>query len=470
MRKLLKAILHAPKFTSDELYTIFTAKQLMAAKTPFAHALLANDAITGRRISSAFIEAAAIFEDLNKLDEEMRTAWNTVQLQKPRKKDRKVFGADDAVPIFAEIVPDDMSTDDLKKIKDYLKELYAVVRNLISERGDEDDTYGQFLYSITQIEGSVNLKLPLELREPMYSHVDDELEEPLLPDAPALRAESPEPLAQALPEAQALSPDVRDTIAILKNQSEIEKNAIDEAKIIRRAKQHHAKISELSSAYAQQRELTLAYKFNREFKQYKSVLSSYIKDNMETKDQRLYLSCFNQPDYQPQIAPGVHLKVDPIARIAEVINKGDDQVLDAHEVNIKNFAKGNLNFSRAVANYKLIHDAQTRLHPRDPLDNKPEHLVERLKDLYNNHSHIDQSLQIVGDEAVDKATSGIKGFFKKIFSSINWYFSAAGKQEREFKAFAKHNRGHFFDLTRAEPAIAVDHAPKPQSPRSSPAA
>jgi hypothetical protein len=426
MRKLLKAILHAPKFTTDELYTIFTAKKLMTAKTPFAHALLANDAITGRRISTAFIEAAAVFEDLYKFNDDMQTAWNTVQLQKPRKKDRKNFGADDAVPILAATVPDDMSTEDLKKIKDYLKQLNPIVRQLITETGDDDNSYGVFSYSITQIEGAVNLKLPLELQEPMYLEVEDELLEPLIPDVPAMVVQSQEQPAPVLPA------DVNATIMILKNQAEIEKHKLDEEKIIKRSNQQHAKISELSHAYAQQRELTLAYKFNKEFKQYKSVLSNYIKENMETKDHNLYMSCFNQPDYSAPVAPGPRLNVDPIASIADVINKGNDQVLTAHEVNIKKFAKGNLNFSRAVANYKLIHDAQTKLHPRNPLDNQPEHLVERLKDLYNNHSHIDQSLQTVGDEAVDKATSGIKGFFKKIFSSINWYFSAAGKKEREF--------------------------------------
>jgi methionine-rich copper-binding protein CopC len=199
MRKLLKAILHAPKFTTDELYTIFTAKKLMTAKTPFAHALLANDAITGRRISTAFIEAAAVFEDLYKFNDDMQTAWNTVQLQKPRKKDRKNFGADDAVPILAATVPDDMSTEDLKKIKDYLKQLNPIVRQLITETGDDDNSYGVFSYSITQIEGAVNLKLPLELQEPMYLEVEDELLEPLIPDVPAMVVQSQEQPAPVLP-------------------------------------------------------------------------------------------------------------------------------------------------------------------------------------------------------------------------------------------------------------------------------
>jgi hypothetical protein len=444
MRKLLKAILNAPTFTADELYTIFTAKKLMAAKNTFAHALLANDEITGRRVSTAFIETAAIFEDVQKFNDDLHTAWDTVQLQKPKKKDRHDFAADDAVPIAAEMVPDDISIEDLKKIKDYLEALHYTLQTLVRE-ANEDSTYSAFDYSIAQIELAVTAKLPPELQGPVYVDEDAELQEPLVPAAPILSA------------------DVIATIAILKNKDEEEKRALNEEQIIRKSKQQKAKISELSRAYHQKRELSLTYRFDKEFKQYKSVLASYIKDKLETKDYNIYTSCFNQPTY------GTAAKVDPIAKIAEVINKNDDQITDAHDLSIKKFAKENLNFSRAVANYKLIHDAQTQLRPRNPSENEPEHLVQRLKGLYQDHANIDLSLQTVGDEAVDKATSGIRGFFKKIFSSINWYFSAAGKKDREFKAFAKNNREHFFKVMQDQPVVVVEPV-VPNTPTASPAA
>ena len=444
MRKLLKTILHAPTFTTNEIDAIFTAKEVMTAKSTFAHALLANDAVTGRKISSAFVVTAAIFDDIQQFDKDLKAAWHTVQQQKTKKKDRNEFAADDALPIAIEVMPDGFSVAELKKIKDYLEALHYALQPLIAEQSLKDNAYGSFDYVIAQIESAVTTKLPRELQGyPIDNNEDEVMQEPLV--------------------APTLSADVTATVALLKNQDEAERLAINEEKIIKTAKIQKAKISELLEAYAQQREMALAYQFNKEFKQYKSVLSSYIKETLEYNDISLYLSCFNQPAYVERSVLGMQpAKADPIAKITDVINKNDDQIVDEHELKIKQFAKENLNFSRAVANYKLIHDAQTKLHPQNPEENKPEHLVERLKNLYQEHADIDQKLQQVGNEAVDKATSGIRGFFKKIFSSINWYFSAAGRKEREFKAFAKKNRERFFTVTQTQPPVTVEQNAQPE--------
>jgi hypothetical protein len=342
------------------------------------------------------------------------------------------------VPITAALVPDDMTDEELIKIKDYLKALHYTLQPLIAEQSISDSADSKFDYIIAQLEGVVTAKLPPELQGyPEYVEDDPELIEPLISAAPTLSA------------------DVTATIAILKARDEEENNTLDENKLIKTAKIQKAMLAELSLAYQQQREMTLAYRFNQEFKQYKTVLSTYIKERLETKNYNLYCGCFNRADYPGQAARGISpAHVDPIAKIAEVINRSDDQVLDAHEINIRNFAKQNLNFSRAIANYKLIHDAQTQLHPRHPSENEPQHLVLRLKGLYQDHADIDKNLQTVGDEAVDKATTGIRGFFKRIFSSINWYFSAAGKKDREFKAFAKSNREQFFKVTQTQAVVS----------------
>jgi hypothetical protein len=465
VKKLFTAILHAAQLTADvrisderqlldRLTTIFSAQKLMfnAINNPnLKAALLNSDHLVGTKLSHTFIAAAAMIEDVAQfqpimtLVKNIQTAWKTVQQRKADPESMKVYDANDLVTIMRALVPTDISVADRKLMESFIDRLRKCIRNLPSS------IYEEFESILTSIQGGIIMTLPVAERPNFYPPSDDnedKLNEPLLSE-PEEYIDSDDDIAtvEILKAQDVKAQDVAEQKRLILN-----KHSLNDEQLL---KIHNTKVEmlyELNAWFMVQNELILAHQIAEQCKQYKSVLANYILQELAAADSALFFNYFG-PESEG-------LRADKIAAMATIFAKNDDQLVNAQEVSIKTFAKNNMNVSRAIANYALVHRAEIKLAPSNQHENKPEHLIERLKGFYQVYPEIEQNLKMVGNEAVDNATSGFMSFFKKIWSSVTWYFSDAGKKEREFKASAQYHRQRFFKVLEnqpiAEPELALD--------------
>lgn len=196
--------------------------------------------------------------------------------------------------------------------------------------------------------------------------------------------------------------------------------------------------------------INLKNQINAKFASYKQELAAYVVKKLN-KDTLIHAKYVNQvlPD-------DAHVERSKI--MEKIIINLDNEPEDGYT---KIFARKHLNFARAVANYKLVDVTEKKFNLVNNIDGtvaKPPRLTQRLKTLYDDIPKIEKDLKQVGDEAVDRQTSGFIGFFRKIWNQIKWKFrETAGKNTKQFAKTAVDCRNKFFTVKRKlEPNYVKD--------------
>ncbi len=479
MRHIFEAILKLPDLTHEEWTKLLLARELLSGKNLSA-TRLENSVQNGSILYDlakvkSFIAIDPIYELINTIDR----AWFSVQKRLGYK--RKIYNDTVLENIIFALLPSDISEEECKLLQERLAVLGNQLVNRTGERNDavanlekallhlESSIYRKFRNDIIEqspatnksreeicTEATINhLKLQLTAEQDQSTYIQKKLaEESQL----RTKIDNQKTLTETLQLAGKIQTlrKLSSHIA-LQNKEKFKKD--EEAK---RLNQEMAATAQ--RLLDQQAAMKLAYEINTEFRKYKTELKTYIKSAIKkVADAETYTGYFNTIHVDRKVDKISHIKTlldessaheskSATKSIKEKSKSNTDsaQLINPpkrspEEINITNVVRNNFELVRAIAIYKLIDDADNALHPVHAVN--PQPVQARLANLYKTYPNIEKNLQDVGDEAVDKATQGIKGFFKKIWSNITWCFSKAKQKTQELVTSVKQNRHRFYQLT-----------------------
>jgi hypothetical protein len=355
---------------------------------------------------------ATLVTEVNQLGKDIAAQWLKVQKQKNPNKTPKPMAGDDYLPIVVDLIPNHLTPEHMQVLIDRLDKIQEIVGGIYGSN--------QLAYTTSVLQLALMAKKSEARKTAQFNA--------LIEGAP---------LDDLYDDAE------RTARQLIKSQSEQKEQP--------QPVNHQDTVKKLTTLSAEISEVTFAYQIETEFKKYKTTLSDYIKKKIP-KDTTLYVNLFNTPDYGDK-------KSDKILQIEAALTGKPHSLSKETETQVQAFVSQHLKVAKAIANYKATSDAEEKLRPtKGPATNS---IAERLTQFAA--SGLDKKLERVGNEAVDRVTSGFIGFCKKIWTKITWHFSSLKKVQDKVKSQARLFSQHVKKFQAKKSKVAPQPAAQDES-------